>query len=169
MSRSQNAYVPARTARSTLDDEAANVMSLPTLSSAAQPMLQLFGTIAGSACLASAIGIWLVPGGLLSPELAPLKVAVSLGLLYVGIHFLQVGQHDAAPEIQLDLAGRELRLVEFRGNGRPPRIRRHRFESLGDIHMDGRELVVCNTEGTEIVRAAVADKATQHRIEALIA
>lgn len=167
MSTTQNAY--ARTPRTTLDDEAANVMSLQTLSSAAQPVVQVLGTIAGSACMAAALGIWLVAGDVLAAELAPLKVAVSLGLLYVGIHFLDAGRGEVAPEIQLDLAGRELRLVEFRGKGLPPRVQRHKFSSLGAIEMDGRELVVEDSEGREIVRAAVADRATQQRIEALIA
>lgn len=151
-----------------LSQEAAGVMTLPTLRHQAEPALRVLRIIGGTALCGSALAIWLVSSNFLAAELAGMKLAVSMAMLYIGIVLLKHVDEDPGPEIQLDLDSGELREVTHVPGNRPI-VRRHRFSDLSAIRMDGQDLVVENQSGTEMLRAPVADRDSRKRLQALLA
>ncbi|NRB02194.1 MAG: hypothetical protein HRU30_02920 [Rhodobacteraceae bacterium] len=106
--------------------------------------------ISGAALIFASVGLWLFPGTSWEPDLALMKLLVSLALGFAGIAFLQEGRTSTVPEIELDLTREEVRVI--RRAGRDARmVVCYAFSELGPVEDHGETIRLCDPDGALLV------------------
>lgn len=112
--------------------------------------------ICGAGLIFAAVGVWIVGGTSWAPDLALVKLLLSLAMGLAGIALLQEGRMNAIPEVEIDLIRREVRLLQKDKRG-TALVSRHRFEELGAVQDLGTLLRLTGPDG-----AVLAEVATDH-------
>lgn len=113
----------------------------------------------GVAFLMSAMGLWMIPGTAGDPAMQMIKLLISGVAVIAGLACLACmngGRGD--PEIQIDQARGQLRLIERDAKGAPRVAAFHDLASLRDVALDNGFLSVRDARGRELVSLRVTDR-----------
>ena len=127
----------------------------PVLEMDGAVMLGRFAQRAGGAGLIfAALGLWVFGTANWEPDIAMLKLLLSLAMVYAGIAFLQEGRMARIPEVEVDLIAREVRLLRRSGEA-TSLIQTHRFEDLGTAEETARGLVLRAPDGAMLAEVEI--------------
>lgn len=107
--------------------------------------------LAGAALVAAAFGLWVLPGHGADPAMMLIKLLISIGGFCAGLVCLNAARRvDRRPEVQIDRAARELRVLTPRG-ARGRHVRVHRLNDLADLSLRGGVLSAHDRSGQRVV------------------
>lgn len=116
----------------------------------------------GSVLVISALGLWAVPVVEGDAAMRLIKILVSVVLAGVGVmFFLSIDKGEDLPEIQLDTAKRELRILSHDGAGEPRVEAVHSFDALSEVVIQDRLLTARDAQGRLVATVPLRDKATE--------
>lgn len=119
----------------------------------------------GVAFLMSAMGLWLMPGASGDPAMQMIKLLISAVAVLVGLVCVaSVDPSDVDPEIQIDHARGELRLIERDEKGMPRIAASHDLDSLQDATMDNGFFSVLDARGRALVSMRVTDQRVHEQL-----
>ena len=119
----------------------------------------------GVASLLAALGVWIVPVDDGDTAMQLVKLVFSVAMLLVGMLFinaLDMSGHE--PEIHLDPAARQLRIVEIDRKGRAHVTGDYSLDELIEITLKNRHLSARDADGKEIVSVPVRNAAAEQAI-----
>ena len=108
--------------------------------------------IVGAAMVLSSTGIWLLPSAPYDPEMALIKIGISVFFLFAGIALMMVNNPDTHPDAYFDPIRRELRVLQRTGNGRPRTVLRRGYDTLGSVRFKGRSVELFEIDGSLLIR-----------------
>jgi len=116
----------------------------------------------GAALMMAAVGIWMVPSGPGDESMLIVKLLISAVMLVVGL-MLMSGLNEAAPapEIQIDRARGELRLIEYAPGGAPRLAASHELAALKDVSLFNGVFSARDARGCELISVPVTDARTR--------
>ncbi|ABF63779.1 hypothetical protein [Ruegeria sp. TM1040] len=120
-------------------------------------LLRLLG---GGMVLAST-GLWLMPESGADPQMALIRIGVSVFLLFAGLCLLLQRDVKLPPEFHFDAQRNELRIEEMRSDGRPVVLMRRSYASLGAARFDGKVLQILETDGRLLAELPLEGRATR--------
>ena len=94
----------------------------------------------GAAILIAAAGLWLLPAGGWDAGVVLFKLVLSLTGVLAGLCLLQASATPDAPQIEIDVENRELRLIRTLRAGRVVVLRRCKFADLSHAERRGAHL-----------------------------
>lgn len=106
----------------------------------ARMLARLAQRIGGIALILSALGLWLLPGSNWQSDVALFKLLLSAAALIAGLSFLVGSVTPRRPQIEIDTARQELRIVRPAGTGPALLLERCRFADLGRVERDHNHL-----------------------------
>ncbi|MCZ0810686.1 hypothetical protein N5A93_00430 [Roseovarius sp. EGI FJ00037] len=123
----------------------------------------------GAALMMAAVGIWMVPAGPGDESMLIVKLLISAVMLVVGL-MLMSGLNEAAPapEIQIDRAGGELRLMEYGPDGAPRLAARHELSALREVSLFNGVFSAKDARGCELISLPVTDSRTRAALRAAL-
>ncbi len=142
--------------------EAPTQVSIRPGGSVSNLLLRLLG---GCMVIAST-GIWLVPGAGEDPQMALIRVGISVVLLFLGLCLVLTRERSSCPEIQFDAKRREMRVEETRRDGRSVVILRRSYASIGAARFTGRSLQLLEWSGKLLLELPLEGRATRKALSA---
>ena len=143
-------FMPATTAPAA--PEAAPVQKLD----GGRLMVRGSQSLLGAALMLSAAGLWIAPGSDWSADLLLIKLVVSLVIGFSGLALLQQGKTPAAPEVEVDVVRREVRLVRrtLRGD---ELVSRTKYEDLARAELNGAHLILWGQGDVMLAEIGLSD------------
>lgn len=120
-------------------------------------LLRLLG---GCMVLAS-IGIWLAPEAGADPQLALVRMGITVFLMFLGLCLLLQRETADQPEFQFDARRGEMRIEEIRADGRPVVVMRRSYRSLGAARFSDKTLQIIEANGTILLELPLEGRATR--------
>lgn len=115
----------------------------------------------GSALVISAIGLWLIPVTDGDAAMQLIKLLISVMMVSLGMMFIfSLRQSEDLPEVQVDLAKRELRVLKLNRADKSYVEATHSFDSLGRITLEDCHLSAEDAEGNLLVSVPLRDEET---------
>lgn len=121
------------------------------------------GRLLGTSLILAALGLWLISVDGLGPEASLFRLAISLTLGFAGLGLWQAGGRRLAPEIEIDMIRREVRLVRIGGNQRVL-LARCKFTELARAELEGHLVRIWDSAGNFLAEVELADPVTQRRL-----
>ncbi|MFD1156786.1 hypothetical protein [Roseovarius aestuarii] len=123
----------------------------------------------GVAALLSALGVWIVPVDQGDTAMQLVKLIFSILMLVLGMLFVSaLDRRHAEPEIQIDPASRQLRIVEVDSRGEAFVSGDYNLDELSDITLRDRHLTARDAKGTQVVSVAVYSAAAEMAIRKML-
>ncbi|WP_371224297.1 hypothetical protein [Roseovarius sp. 2305UL8-3] len=123
----------------------------------------------GSILIISALGLWLVPVADGDAGMRLIKLLISLVLMGLGAMFLSsIDDRGEAPEIEIDVQGRELRVLKADMSGQMSVVSSHSFDSLTDVTLKDKLLTARSAAGELLLSVPVTDKHTEKALRAAL-
>ncbi|NIZ13294.1 hypothetical protein HCZ87_07825 [Phaeobacter sp. HF9A] len=117
----------------------------------------------GGCMVLSAAGIWLVPGAGEDPELALLRIGVSVAFVFLGLVLLLSRESRVETEIKFDARRAELRIERILPNGCSRLLLRRGYASLGAAKVTGRSVILLEHDGRVLIELPLEGR-TQRRM-----
>ena len=111
--------------------------------------------VVGAAMVLSSTGIWLMPGAAYDPEMALIKIGISVFFLFAGMALMMINDPDGHPDAYFDPIRRELRVLQRSGKGRPRTVLRRGYDSLGSVRFKDRSVELFEIDGTLLIRLPI--------------
>lgn len=116
----------------------------------------------GSVLVISALGLWAVPVADGDAAMRLIKLLVSMVLAGVGVmFFLSLDRGRDLPEIQLDTAKRELRIIKHDSTGTAYVDAVHSFDALSEVSIQDRLLTARDDRGNLVASVPLRDTSTE--------
>lgn len=115
----------------------------------------------GGCMVIAATGIWLVPGAGSDPQMALIRVGISVVLLFLGLCLALTRERSSCPEIQFDAKRREMRVEEVRHDGRPVVILRRSYASIGAARFTSKSVQLLEWNGKLLIELPLEGRATR--------
>lgn len=113
----------------------------------------------GAAFLMSAMGLWIMPGEPGDHAMKVIKLLISAVAVIAGLTCLScLGSDRADPEIHIDRARGELRVIERDARGTLQVAASHQLDSLQEATLDNGFFSVRDAGGRELVSVRVTDR-----------
>ncbi len=123
----------------------------------------------GSALSISAFGLWLVPVDPGDSAMQLIKLLVSVVMLGLGAMFIFSARKSSdAPEIQIDTATREIRVLKRDSNDKPYVSACHAMDSLTDVTLKDRLLSARDETGQLIMSVPMPNKAAEAAVRSAL-
>lgn len=113
----------------------------------------------GASLSVAAVGLWLLPIGDGSTTEVLCKLMVSIVLGFTGAAFWQAGSPRPRPELEIDIARREMRLVRYQGETKTL-VTRRRFRDLSRFKFDGCDVQLWDNDGDLLAELTLPDMAS---------
>ncbi|MVO14765.1 hypothetical protein [Parasedimentitalea huanghaiensis] len=111
--------------------------------------------VLGAAMVLSSTGMWLMPGAAYDPEMALIKIGVSIFFLFAGIALMMINDPDSHPDAYFDPIRRELRVLQRSNKGRPRTVLRRGYDSLGSVRFKDRSVELFEIDGSLLIRLPI--------------
>ena len=113
--------------------------------------------------------MWFWPqGGVSDLDAVTLKFGTTLFLLLSGLVLLMRNHQDALPEVEFDIARKEMRLRQRDMRGRWDISLTYPFEALASIRVTDRVMSVENTTGQTVLQMRLRDRASEDVLRSLL-
>jgi len=99
-------------------------------------VLQWVAALTGVSLIIASLGLWVLPGSMMSPDVASFKLAMASLLGVFGVTLIWYASHGTKYEIQMDLARLEVREVLRNSKGIARVQNSLPFEKIGSVFMD---------------------------------
>jgi len=137
--------------------EAPSQVTLRPGGSVSAMLLRLLG---GCMVMAST-GLWLMPDSGADPQMALIRIGVSVFLLFVGLCLLLQREMKLPPEFHFDSQRNELRIEEIRSDGRSVVLMRRSYASLGAARFSGKTLQILEGDGSVLIELPLEGRTTR--------
>lgn len=147
------------------------VLRTETKPQASVVLVQALAGLAGLSFFAAAAAFWVLPGAILSGDVAVMKAVASGACICVGLILLWYASAGAQPEIQMDQSRCELRVVTRNSKGHTRLVARHAFEDISAVRVqrDADDeimgLLLMHLHGSD--KIIVAARAPEHQLSVL--
>jgi len=99
-------------------------------------VIQWVAALTGVSLIVASLGLWALPGSVMSPDVASFKLAIASLMGVFGVTLIWYASHGTKYEIQMDLARLEVREVLRNSKGAARVQNRLPFEKIGSVFMD---------------------------------
>ena len=131
------------------------------------PIALFWGQRAFGAILAlAALSLWVAPGSQMGGDTMTFRIALSALSLIAGVLIICAARMPAEPEIEIDTAQAELRMVRPGPFGNRNVVERLSFDALGRVQRDGERLKFWDASGSFLAYVELRDRTVR---EALVA
>jgi hypothetical protein len=120
--------------------------------------------LTGAALLMSAILLWVMPGASWESELILFKLLLSVVAAVTGLGMYAASAKPQAPQMQIDMIRREVRLLRPGRAGREVLLHRCRFADLSRVEQTGAHLRLWDEHETLLGDVTVSDRKVLHRL-----
>ncbi len=131
-------------------------------------MVRAAQRLIGVAILLAVGGLWLLPSGGWEADVVLFKLVLSLTGVLAGLCLLQASAAPDAPQIELDVENRELRLVRKLAGGRTVVLRSCRFGNLSHAERRGAHLRLWDETDRLIAELTLADRDALRAVVAVL-
>lgn len=127
-------------------------------------LMRFANRVIGCSLILAAFGLWIVPGSNNGEALLLFKLVLSISGALAGIGFLQSSTTPAAPEVEIDTARREIRVVRP-DDGLGARVLQScGFDDLSRIERGGVHLRLWTEEGDFLAQVTFSDDKAVDRV-----
>ncbi|SFA70893.1 hypothetical protein SAMN05421688_0261 [Poseidonocella pacifica] len=118
-------------------------------------------------CALTGVGLLILV--LLTPDagLAPLGLTICVLMIYAAWTIYRGTRTTPRPEIQLDMPKNEIRIISHDEQGSQRYLHRS-LDALGDVRLDGSDLVIFDVERREVLRSGITNSKTRAKLEAML-
>jgi len=102
-------------------------------------VLQWVAALTGASLIIASLGLWALPGSVMSPDVASFKLAMASLMGVFGVTLIWYASHGTKYEIQIDLARLEVREVLRNAKGQARVQSSLPFEKIGSVFMDRKQ------------------------------
>lgn len=113
--------------------------------------------VTGAGLILAAAGLWLAPGSSWAADILLIKLVLSLVAGGVGLALVQTGGAPDAPEVEIDLVRRRIRVVH-RARGQDMTLQDCSFSELGRVEKIRNTLTLWDNSGNLLAEIAPADQ-----------
>ena len=99
-------------------------------------VIQWIAALTGVSLVIASLGLWALPGSVMSPDVASFKLAIASLMGVFGVTLIWYASHGTKYEIQMDLARLEVREVLRNSKGEARVQNSLPFEKIGSVFMD---------------------------------
>ena len=99
-------------------------------------VIQWIAALTGVSLVIASLGLWALPGSVMSPDVASFKLAIASLMGVFGVTLIWYASHGTKYEIQMDLARLEMREVLRNSKGEARVQNSLPFEKIGSVFMD---------------------------------
>jgi hypothetical protein len=118
----------------------------------------------GAALILSSVGMWLMPGVAVDPEMNLIRMGISLAFLLAGLVLMSVFDRGARPEACFDPIRRELRVMRSDSQGRSRTILRRSYETLGGVRLTADQVQMFEADGSLLMSLPIASAAMRSQL-----
>jgi hypothetical protein len=115
------------------------------------PLRSVMLRVMGAALVLSSTGIWVLPGAGHDPDLALMKIGVSVVFLFVGLILMTTNDPKSQPDAFFDPVRRELRILETARDGRSRTLLRRSYDSIGSVRFGENMVEIREADGQVLV------------------
>jgi hypothetical protein len=125
---------------------------------------RLLSRVLGTGFLIAAVGLWLVPGSNFAADLMLFKLCLSVCALGAGAGFIQLGARPAAPEVQIDMAQRRIRVLRPSVTGSMKVLQQCCFDELSHVERGGPHLRLWDRDGAFLAEVTLTRPEEMERV-----
>lgn len=118
----------------------------------------------GGCMVLASTGLWLVEGAGSDPEMALVRIGLSVVLLFTGLVLMLINDPSGQPSVQFDLAARKVRIV-MQGKNRDKVLEQHGFDRLGGVRFSAKGLQLFKADGMLLIEVPMADAASRSLLD----
>jgi len=115
----------------------------------------------GGCMVFASTGLWLVPEAGADPQMALIRVGISVFLLFFGLCLLLLREQTPQPEFQFDAQRGEMRIEEVRADGRARVLVRRSYDSLGAARFTSKSVQLLEADGTLLIELPLEGRGTR--------
>ena len=121
------------------------------------PVRVVMFRVLGTVLLLGSAAMWVLPGSLADPDLAMIKLGVSVFFFFCGLALLMRNHQDNQPDAFFDPIRHEVRVLQKDDRGEPRTILRRSYDSLGSVDFGARVVALFDRDGSMLMRLSVED------------